>query len=67
MKIYFRILKFATPYKLFIILSLVSSLLYVITNGLTLWLIGTLLSSIMNTEAVISNSNPTGFTEKINY
>tara|TARA_Y100001970_G_scaffold289285_1_gene419147 strand:+ start:443 stop:2248 length:1806 start_codon:yes stop_codon:yes gene_type:complete len=67
MKIYLRILKFATPYKLFIILSLASSLLYVITNGLTLWLIGTLLSSIMNTEAIIPSSNPTGFTEKINY
>jgi len=67
MKIYFRILKFASPFKLFIFLSLASSLLYVITNGLTLWLIGTLLSSIMNSKEVVSaNSNPIDFTEKLN-
>ena len=65
MKIYLRILKFASPYKLFIFLSLASSLIYVITNGLTLWLIGTLLSAIMNSKEVVSSSsNPIDFTEK---
>ncbi len=68
MKIYLRILKFASPYKLFIFLSLASSLLYVITNGLTLWLIGTLLSAIMNSKEVVSSSsNPIDFTEKLNH
>ena len=68
MKIYLRILNFASPYKLFIFLSLASSLLYVITNGLTLWLIGTLLSSIMNSKEIVSaNSAPLDLAEKLNH
>ena len=68
MKIYLRILKFAVPFKSYIVMSLISSFLYVITNGLTLWLIGSLLSSIMNDTATSfgSHSAGMGFTEKLN-
>jgi len=68
MKIYLRILKFAIPFKFFIGMSLISSFLYVLTNGLTLWLIGSLLSSIMNSSVTSfgSHSAGMGFTEKLN-
>ncbi len=67
MKIYFRILKFAKPYKLFILISLVTSILYVITNGLSLWIIGSLLSSVMSDGIIITNNaNALSFTDKIN-
>ena len=67
MKIYFRILKFAKPYKLFILISLVTSILYVITNGLSLWIIGSLLSSVMSDGMIINNNtNTLSFTDKIN-
>ena len=67
MKIYFRILKFAKPYKLFILVSLVTSILYVVTNGLSLWIIGSLLSSVMSDGIIIDNSiNTLSFTDKIN-
>jgi len=67
MKIYFRILKFAKPYKLFILISLVTSILYVITNGLSLWIIGSLLSSVMSDGIIINNNvNALSFTDKIN-
>ena len=66
MKVYFRILKFAKPYKLFILISLVTSILYVITNGLSLWIIGSLLSSVMSDGIVINNNvNALSFTDKI--
>ena len=67
MKIYFRILKFAKPYKLFILISLVTSILYVVTNGLSLWIIGSLLSSVMSDGIIIDNSvTALSFTDKIN-
>ena len=67
MKIYFRILKFAKPYKLFILISIVTSILYVVTNGLSLWIIGSLLSSVMSDSTIIDHSiNPISFTDKVN-
>jgi len=67
MKIYLRILKFAKPYKIFIFISIFSSILYVITNGLSLWIIGSLLSSVMNAGSIINDNIPAEtFTDKIN-
>ena len=65
MKVYLRLLRFAKPYKLYILISLVSSVLYVFTNGVTLWIIGSLLSSIMNPDA-ITLGGIDSFTDKIN-
>ena len=59
MKIYLRILKFAKPYKLFIFISIIASILYVFTNGLSLWIIGSLLSSVMSGETIVNNNLPT--------
>tara|TARA_B100000965_G_scaffold219051_1_gene183384 strand:- start:3368 stop:5176 length:1809 start_codon:yes stop_codon:yes gene_type:complete len=67
MKIYLRILEFAKPYRFYIILSIFASFLYVITNGLSLWIIGSLLSSVMSGGAIINDSvSPITFTDKIN-
>ena len=67
MKIYFRILKFANPYKIFILISLLTSVLYVATNGISLWIVGSLLSSVMSDSIIIDhNITPTSFTDKVN-
>ena len=65
MKVYIKILKFAGPYKFFIMISIIASIFYVFTNGVSLWIIGSLLSSVMNGGSLLSNNNLT-FTEKIN-
>jgi len=65
MKSYFKILKFAKPYTKYIIISLLCSILYVLFNGLSLWIVGSLLSSVMNTESLFSTNSDT-FTSFIN-
>ena len=67
MKVYLRILAFAKPYKFYVLVSLIASILYVITNGLSLWIIGSLLSSVMSAEPLASSSaNSSNFTDSIN-
>ena len=67
MKIYLRILEFAKPYRFYIILSIFASFLYVLTNGLSLWIIGSLLSSVMSGGTIINDSvSSATFTDKIN-
>ena len=58
---YNRILKYVTPYKVLLIFSLISSLLYVIMNSASIWIISSLISKIMlpnniNSYDTISNS-----------
>ena len=65
MKSYFKILKFAKPYAPYIIVSLLCSILYVFFNGLSLWIVGSLLSSVMNTESLFSTDSNT-FTSTVN-
>ena len=48
MKYFFQIFKFAKPYKLRICISLICSFLFVITNAISLWLISSLLSTVLN-------------------
>ena len=47
MSIYFRILKFVKPYKFVVLISLISSFLFVLMNAFSLWMISTLISTIM--------------------
>ncbi|MBI45457.1 MAG: hypothetical protein CMG66_04740 [Candidatus Marinimicrobia bacterium] len=65
MNYYFKILKFAQPYRTYILFSLLCSILYVIFNGLSLWIVGSLLSSVMSTESLFSTNGDT-FTSIIN-
>ena len=49
----------------YIIISLLCSFLYVFFNGLSLWIVGSLLSSVMNTESLFSTDSNT-FTSIVN-
>ena len=50
MNIYLRILKFVKPYKLVIFISLIASFLFVLMNAFSLWMVSTLISTIMINE-----------------
>ena len=50
MNLYIRILQFVKPYKLTVILSLLSSILYVLMNAFSLWMVSSLIGTIINPE-----------------
>lgn len=71
MKSYLRILSYCKPYKLMVFISILSSLLFALFNAMSIWLVGSLITSIMmpNKESGDSSSmfsslehliNPTG-------
>ena len=66
MKIFKRILSYAKSYKILIFLSMVSSVIYVILNSLSIWLIGTMLSNIM-VENSSKITNPSSINEHLNH
>ncbi len=66
MNIYLRILKFAKPYYLYIFISLITSFCYVVTNGLSLWIVGSLLTSVMTEGSLVNDSFDSSFTNQIN-
>ena len=66
MNIFKRILKYTKSYRLLISVSILSSIIYVILNSLSIWLIGTMLGNIMASE-VIHIENPTTLNEHLNY
>ena len=47
MKSYLRILSYCKPYKLMVLASIVSSFLFALFNALSIWLVGSLITSIM--------------------
>ena len=55
MKVYTRILRFCKPYKLMVFVSIFSSLVFAMLNSLSIWLVGSLITSVM----------PTSRTEKV--
>ena len=58
MKLYFRILKYIKPYRVLVILSLLSSIIFVAMNSLSVWMIGSLISTILNPADTIPIPNP---------
>ena len=67
MKVYLRLLSFVKPFKIFVLFSIISSVLYVLTNGLSLWIIGSLLSSVMSDSITnLHTINPNSFTDRVN-
>ena len=54
MNLYLRVLSYVKPYRLMVVLSLLSSVLFVLLNAFSLWMISSLISTIMNPET--SNS-----------
>ncbi|MAJ45636.1 MAG: hypothetical protein CMF96_12965 [Candidatus Marinimicrobia bacterium] len=67
MSIYFKIFKFIKPYKFFVFISLISSFLFVLMNIFSLWMISTLISTIMLVESNSKTSQITngGFYHKL--
>ena len=61
MKSYLRILKFCKPYKLMVGVSIVSSLLFALLNAITIWLVGSLITSIMSPSTAKPDSDTSFF------
>jgi len=58
MKTFIRILKFSLPYKLIVFIAFVSSIFFGLFNTFSLWIVGTLFGTIMNsTEVSLSKVN----------
>ena len=59
MNLYFRVLGYVKPYRIILILSLISSLLFVFFNAFSLWMVSSLISTIMNKGAsnIIDHNN----------
>ena len=57
MKYYYKIIGFVAPYKWWLSLSLLFSFLYVIMNTASLWMVSSLISSILNPSDFSSVSN----------
>ena len=56
MSLYFRILQFVKPYKPSVLLSLISSVLYVLINAFSLWMVSSLIGTIINPKITQGNS-----------
>ena len=58
MKLYFRILRYIKPYRILVILSLLCSIIFVAMNTLSVWMIGSLISTIINPADTIPIPHP---------
>lgn len=56
MNLYLRVLSYVKPYRLMVALSLLSSILFVMLNAFSIWMVSSLISTIMNPEG--SHSTP---------
>ncbi len=54
MKTYLRILSFAKPYKILILISIITSLIFIVMNSLSIWMIGSLLSTIISGDPPVN-------------
>ena len=66
MEIFKRILKYTKSYRLLMSISIFFSIIYVMLNSASIWLIGTMLGNIMNPTTEIIE-NPTSVNEYFNY
>ena len=51
MKLYFRILKYIRPYRILVILSILSSFIFVAMNSLSVWMVGSVISTLFESSA----------------
>jgi len=67
MKTFIRILSYTLPYKLLIILSFISSFFYGIFNALSLWVVGSLIGTIMGSksDSISVNQDSNSFIQTI--
>ena len=70
--IYSRLLDYIKPYGFLLITSLISSLIYVVMNSASIWMIGSLISKIMLPKTIesnidfVSNNYSTSLNQKLN-
>ncbi len=57
MKTYFRILNYCKPYKFMVTVSIISSILFALLNAISVWLVGSLITSIMIPDKNNSSDN----------
>ena len=69
MKIFLRILKLTIPYKITILLAFLSSILFGLFNAFSLWVVGSLIGTLMGAkETTINNlDNASSFHQKLDY
>ena len=56
MKTFKRILSFSKPYKLIVILAFIASFFYGLFNAVSLWVVGSLIGTIMGANTVVKSS-----------
>ena len=66
MKTFIRILQFTKSYRAIMILSVIASIIYVLLNSISIWLIGTMLANVMGGNS-LSIVNPTTLNEHLNF
>ena len=66
MKTFIRILQFTKSYRAIMILSVMASIIYVLLNSMSIWLIGTMLANVMGGNS-LSIVNPTTLNEHLNF
>ena len=66
MQIFLRILRFTHNYRSLMFISVLSSVIYVVLNSLSIWLIGTMLGNIMSGKSS-AIQNPSNLNEKLNF
>ena len=66
MKTFLRILQFTKSYRAIMILSVIASIIYVLLNSISIWLIGTMLANVMGGNS-LSIVNPTTLNEHLNF
>jgi len=65
MKTFKRIFSYTKPFRLLILLSIISSIFYVVLNSMSIWLIGTMLGNVMTDNSLIV-VNPNNLNEHLN-
>ena len=60
MNLYLRVLSYVKPYRLMVALALVSSVLFVLLNAFSIWMISSLISTIMSTKTGIHQTSLQG-------
>ena len=67
MNLYLRVLSYVKPYRLMVALSLLSSLLFVLLNAFSLWMVSSLITTIMNPNSDGAQAVPAdnSFLEKL--
>ena len=66
MKTFKRIFSYTKSFRLLILLSIISSIFYVVLNSMSIWLIGTMLGNVMTDNSLIV-ANPNNLNEYLNY